>query len=123
MDEKRNRRTAADLEANIAGLASVIDSLPEAERARLNGLMEETRQRHAQVVEDITRGYEAVDELQMIDEEARLQYGRIGEGIAHVHNELDDVRLNCKYRVFDAEARQREALETRRDSGDARQVS
>lgn len=96
MDEKRNRRTAADLEANIAGLASVIDSLPEAERARLNGLMEETRQRHAQVVEDITRGYEAVDELQMIDEEARLQHRRVGEGIAQAHNALDDVRLNYK---------------------------
>lgn len=123
MNEKRNRRTAAELEANIAGLASVIDSLPEAERARLNGLMEETRQRHAQVVEDITRGYEAVDELQMIDEEARLQYGRAVGGIAQAHNALDDVRLNYKYQIFDAEARQREALETRRDSGDAKQVS
>lgn len=95
MIETRTRRTSGELEAHIGQLSSVIDSLPEAERAKLKGLVQETRERHAQVEEDITRAYDLVD----------------------------DWRLSAKWRVFNAEARQREAQIPREDSGDMMQAA
>ena len=90
-----NRPSNEELEAHIAKITSVMDTLPEPERARLQGLVEETRQRYEQVREDSTRVCEVVD----------------------------DWRLLVKYQVFDAEARQRQTQKRRGDSGDMMQTA
>ncbi len=95
MIENRAERLRGELNARLAEIASVIDRLPEAERAKLQGLVHETRGRHSETEQKITRAY------------ARL----------------DDWRMRAKYRVFDAEARQREAQENRGDSGGTLQVA
>lgn len=95
MIENRAERLRGKLNARLAELASVIDRLPEMERAKLRGLVHETRRRHSEVE----------------------------QGIARACARLDDWRMRAKYRVFDAEARQREAQEDRGDSGGTLQVA
>ncbi len=73
MMEETARKKLAELEAKIA-------ALPAVQRTQLEGLLEETKERH--------------DHIKSNADSAR--------------NALDDWRLLMKYRVFDLEARLRE---------------
>jgi len=73
--------TEEKFEQHLQELLSKIETLPESQRAPLLEMVEETRSRHRVIREATTRALSA----------------------------LDDWRLILKYRIFDAEARQREA--------------
>jgi hypothetical protein len=77
-------------EAQLREIIAKINTLPEPQRAPLMALVEEARQRHAQIKDATARAREA----------------------------LDDWRLIQKYILFDHEARQREARANQDSSGD-----
>lgn len=67
-------------EERILEICEIIEDLPGETRAPLKRLVEETRQRYASIYNSSKAARDA----------------------------LDDLRLRCKYMVFDVEARQRE---------------
>ncbi len=75
----------------LAELNAKIETLPEANRAPLVALVEETRRRH----EELKRSF------------------------AHIHDALGEWRLGMKYVLFDYEATRRERDELRRRLGEA----
>jgi hypothetical protein len=81
-------------EEQLQRILARLDTLSESQQALVRPMVEETRRRHVQ----------------------------IREAIARAHTALDDWRLVEKYRIFDAEARWREAraLRARRDGNDNR---
>ena len=64
----------------LAELVEEIDTLPEAERARLETLAQETKQRHK----------------------------KLKETVSSLQDSIDDLRLSIKYLLFDLEATRRE---------------
>ena len=68
-------------ETHLQQMIDRIETLPESQRGPLMNLVDETRQRHKDIRDAARKGHDA----------------------------LDDWRLIQKYRIFDAEARQREA--------------
>lgn len=73
--------TREEFETRLREISAVIDELPEADRARLHGLLAETRRRYLDTNEALDRARSA----------------------------LDDWRVMAKYRLFDFEASMREA--------------
>ena len=85
-----------DFNAKMTQLISDIKTLPDAERARLEQLADETRNRHEQIKSTMTR----------------------------LQDSLDQLRVSVKYIIFDLEATRRENLTLRkrlmqRPAGDA----
>ncbi len=64
----------------LAELVEEIDTLPEEERARLESLAEETKERHK----------------------------KLKETVSSLQDSIDDLRLSIKYLLFDLEATRRE---------------
>jgi len=79
--------TDETLEAKLREINSRIETLPQSQRDHLMQMVEETRQRHRD----------------------------IKDGISRANDALDDWRLHMKYRVFDMEASRRESESQNRD--------
>jgi phosphoglycerate-specific signal transduction histidine kinase len=73
--------TEQTFQTKLAELETQIDSLPAEQQAHLKAMLEETRCRHQEIRQSIAAATDA----------------------------LDDWRIAMKYRIFDAEARLREA--------------
>lgn len=69
-----------DFQSKLAELTSQMGELPEGERAKIEALVEETRERH----------------------------GRMKACVSQLQESLDYLRLSVKYLVFDLEATRRE---------------
>lgn len=70
----------ATFQAKLAELVKEIDTLPEAERSKLEALAAETKQRHEKLKQTVTS----------------------------LHESIDYLRLSIKYLLFDLEATRRE---------------
>ncbi len=75
-----------EFNAKMSQLISDIKTLPDAERARLEQLADETRNRHEQIKTTMTR----------------------------LQDSLDQLRVSVKYIIFDLEATRRENLTLRK---------
>lgn len=76
----------AQFHSRVNDLEATINTLPMEQKQRLTRLLEETKQRHAQI---------------------KTNFGRL-------HDALDDWRLTTKYLIFDLERTRLEAQELRR---------